>query len=129
MRSGLIVDPASIDPVGAWARGTDRVCVVPGQDDRFRIGALIDYGTGQGCAASGIAERQQDGLRITFGPCRVDARLSGDRLIFPASVDPACARYCQGRASLAALVVDHVSGAQSEAVTLRAPDRTQLCPG
>ncbi|MDE0877742.1 MAG: hypothetical protein OSB00_03610 [Sphingomonas bacterium] len=127
-RTGLIVDPATIDPVGAWARATDRVCVVPAADGKYRVGALIDYGAGQNCAASGIAERRKDGLRIDFGACRIDARLSGDRLIFPATVDEACARYCRGRASFAALSVDHVSDARSEAVTLRAPDRTPLCP-
>jgi hypothetical protein len=127
-RTGLIVDPASIDPVGAWARDTDRLCIVPGEGDRYRIGALIDYGGGQGCAASGTASRSKDKIDIRFGACRIEAKLTGDRIVFPGSVPGACDSLCTGRASLAAMAVDHLSTSVSEAATLRTPDRTPLCP-
>ncbi|TPG12262.1 hypothetical protein [Sphingomonas oligophenolica] len=128
-RTGLIVDPTRVNLVGAWARDTDRVCVVPAGPSSYRIGALVDYGPAQGCAASGTAERQGDRVDIRFGDCRFRAQLVGDRMVFPATMPHACHGLCTGRASLAALTVEHLSASRSEAVTLRAPDRTPLCPG
>ena len=127
--AGLVVDPAKISLIGAWARDTDRVCVVPGEGDALRIGARVDYGEGQGCAASGTATRSGDRIRVTFGACRFEARLDGDRIVFPAEVPGDCDRLCAGRASLAALAVDHLSASLSEAATLRAPNGDTLCPG
>ena len=127
--SGLIVDPAETTLVGAWARDTDRLCIVPGKDDALRIGATVDYGEGQSCAAAGTASRSGDRVRIDLGACRIDARFDGDRLVLPAEVPAACARLCTGRASLAAMPVDHLSPSISAAATLRAPDGTSLCPG
>lgn len=126
-RTGLIVDPTHVDLVGAWSRDTDRVCVVPAGASSYRIGALVDYGPAQGCAASGTAERQSDRVDIRFGECRFRALLVGDRMVFPATLPDICDRLCTGRASFAALTVDHLSASRSEAVTLRAPDRTLLC--
>jgi hypothetical protein len=126
-RTGLIIDSAKVDLVGAWARDTDRVCVVRTSDTSYRVGALIDYGAGQECAARGTATRTGDTVDVRFGACRFRARLDGDRLAFPASLPAECDSLCSGRASLAALDVDHLSTSQSEASTLRAPDRTPLC--
>ena len=127
--AGLVVDPAKISLIGAWARDTDRVCVIPGEGDAFRIGARVDYGDGQGCAASGTATRSGDRIRVTFGTCRFEAHLDGDRILFPAEVPGACDTLCAGRASLAALIADHLSTSLSEAATLRAPNGDALCTG
>ena len=128
-RAGLIVDPAKVSLTGAWARDTDRVCVVPDEGDTLRIGARVDYGEGQGCAASGAATRSRGKIKVTFGSCRFEARLDGDRLVFPAEVPGECDTLCTGRASLAALAVDHLSTSLSEASTLRAPNGDALCSG
>ena len=128
-RAGLVADPADLTLVGAWARDTDRVCVVPGDGAAFRIGVRIDYGEGQACAARGTATRRRDRVRLDFGACRFDASVDGDRLSFPATVPAACDAACTGRASLAALTVDHVSTSPSEAATLRGTRGEVLCPG
>ncbi|MCU6452759.1 hypothetical protein LPN01_01560 [Sphingomonas sp. A2-49] len=126
-RAGLVVDPAKVSLVGSWALDTDRVCVVPEGRDTYRIGAMIDYGEGQGCAASGTARRQGDRVAVTFGACRFDAAFEGTRIVFPAELPAACDRLCTARASLAALSVERLSGSRSEAETLRTPSGKRLC--
>ncbi|MCP3733711.1 hypothetical protein M9979_02290 [Sphingomonas sp. RP10(2022)] len=124
---GLVGDPAKASVVGSWARDTDRLCVVPGEGDRLRIGALIDYGEGQGCAAAGTAQRRGASVAVDFGACRFDAAFDGERIVFPAELPAACDRLCTGRASLAALTVEHLSPSTSEAETLRTPAGKLLC--
>lgn len=129
---GLVADPASGSLYGSWASESDRLCVVPAPDrsDRQdRIGARVDYGEGQGCAAAGTVERDGATLRVEFGECRFDARYDGERITFPASLPPACERLCTGRASLTALTVERLSESVSEAATLRAADGRRLCEG
>ncbi|WP_375394142.1 hypothetical protein [uncultured Sphingomonas sp.] len=126
---GLVPDPGS--PIlGSWARDTDRVCIVPGRPGGDeRIGALVDYGEGQGCAASGTVVRSGGRLDIRFGACRMTAIFDGERIIFPPEVPGACNQLCVGRASFAALAVDRQSGSVSEAATLRTPGGRSLCAG
>ncbi len=126
---GLVVDPATVTPIGAWARASDRLCIVPGGSGAMRIGAVVDYGAGQGCAASGTVSRDGDALSVAFGDCRFDARFDGTRITFPASLPASCDRLCRGRASLSALTVERVSGSVAEARTLRAPNGRPLCQG
>ena len=126
--AGLVIDPASRSIVGAWARETDRACIVPDRGgEADRIGVLIDYGEGQGCAASGTVGRDGDRLDLRLGDCRLVARFDGERIVFPAEVPPACERLCTGRASLAAMTVERQSEAISEALNLRTPSGRSLC--
>ena len=126
---GLVSDPARASPVGSWARDTDRVCVTgTGRDQR--IGVVIDYGEGQGCSAGGTVRRAGDRLTVALGAdCRFEAAFEGDRIVFPAAVPGGCAALCSGRASLAALDVERLSGSVSEAATLRGLDGAALCGG
>lgn len=130
-QAGLVADPATATLAGSWARDTDRLCVLPvadgNGDGTFRIGAAIDYGEGQGCAAAGTARRRGDRVAVTFGACRFDAAFDGERIAFPAELPAACDRFCTGRASLAAMTVEHLSTSLSEAETLRSPTGTLLC--
>ncbi|WP_375428124.1 hypothetical protein [uncultured Sphingomonas sp.] len=125
--AGLVPDPVRASIVGAWARDNDRVCVVPTKAGRGRIGVVLDYGEGNDCVAAGAVRRTGDRLRVDLGACRIDARFDGERIAFPAEVDEACARFCRGNASLAALSVERVSGSAAEAATLRAPSGRLLC--
>lgn len=125
---GLVPDPASGSLVGSWASDTDRLCVAPA-GDRLRVGVVVDYGEGQGCAGSGTAERKGDRLMLTMGQCKFDARYDGERVVFPAALPDACAALCTGRASLSALSVARLSESASEAATLRAPNGWLLCGG
>ena len=125
--AGLVVDPRSASEIGSWSRDGDRVCVVPADNDDERIGALVDYGDGQGCAASGTAERHGERLDVIFGSCRFAARFDGTRIVFPAELPGACDTLCTGRASLAALAMTRISGSASEARTLRSPGGRLLC--
>lgn len=124
--SDIVVDPTSRSLIGSWGNDTDRLCVVPvGREQR--LGASIDYGEGQTCAASGKVERRGERLRVAFGDCRFDAAFDGDRITFPADLPAACSRLCTGRASLAALTAARLSESESEAKTLRAPGGQLLC--
>ena len=125
--AGLVTDPAKVSLTGAWSRDTDRVCIVPGTGGKARIGVLIDYGEGQGCAASGTVERSGGKLDLRLGSCRIAATFDGERIVFPAEVPAECDPSCAGRASLAALSVDRQSDSVSEAATLRAPSGRLLC--
>lgn len=125
---GLVLQTAGGSLVGSWAEDTDRLCIVTAGKG-LRIGALVDYGEGQGCAATGEATRKRDVLRVRFGDCQFEARFDGERISFPASLPPACDRYCTGRASLTALSVARLSDSASEAATLRAPNGRTLCGG
>ena len=123
--AGIVPDPNA--PLqGSWARDTDRICVV-GTEKTARIGVSVDYGEDQGCAASGTVERSGDALKLAFGACRFDARFDGDRIVFPADMPAACESLCTGRASLAAVTVDRISGSRSEASTLRSSAGKLLC--
>lgn len=124
---GLIADPAKVGLAGSWASETDRLCVVPA-GNATKLGAGVDYGEGQSCAASGTVERDGGTLKVRFGDCRFEAGFDGERITFPAELPVACDRYCTGRGSLAALTVERLGESVSEAATLRAPDGRLLCP-
>ena len=116
---GLVRDPSDVEPVGLYARDTDRVCVVR-RGGGYRIGAYVDYGEGIGCNGVGAASRSGERLRVTLGDgCDFDARFDGDRVVFPAALPDACARLCGGRASFAALTVLRLSESASEAAAMR----------
>lgn len=125
---GLVPDPKRGTLNGSWASDTDRLCIVPA-GQITRIGASIDYGEGQGCAASGDVERDGATLRVRFGDCRIEARYDGERIAFPPTLPAACERLCSGRASLTALTVEQVSQSTSEAAMLRGPNGKLLCAG
>ncbi len=127
--AGLVPDPARAVLTGLWSRDSDRMCIVGGGGGDLRVGAIVDYGEGAGCAASGTARRSKDTIAITFGACRIDATFDGERMVFPAEVSSDCDRLCTGRASFAALDVQQVSESVSEARAMRAPDGRQLCGG
>ncbi len=125
--AGVVADPVELDPAGAYASATDRVCVVA-EGRTYRVGASIDYGEGQSCLARGEASARKQQLRIDFGDdCTLDARFDGERIVFPAVVPGACERRCTGRASLSALSAERLSPAASEARAMRAPDGRALC--
>lgn len=123
---GLVPDVASGTLFGSWASETDRLCVVPGERET-RMGVRVDYGEGQGCAASGTVERDGATLRVAFGACRFEAEYDGERITFPSVLPPTCERLCSGRASLTALAVERLSESASEAAMLRAADGRLLC--
>ena len=117
---GLIRDPTDIDPTGLYARDTDRLCVVRGDADAYRVGVFIDYGDGIACGGAGTAIRQGGALRFNLGSgCTLDARFDGDRIAFPGEVPDACASLCTARASLSGLDVTRLSESASEASAMR----------
>ncbi|GAA0731615.1 hypothetical protein [Sphingomonas japonica] len=125
---GLVIDPATVDLVGLYARAGDRLCITGGAG-RYRIGAFVEYGEGQRCTARGTVARSGDTLTIAFGEgCRFDARYDGIRIAFPGRLPAACAQSCEGRASLEGLATERLSDSPSEAAALRDPDDRPLCP-
>lgn len=124
---GLVIDPGTVDPVGVFASESDKVCIRP-EGDGYRIGASVDYGEGQACAATGSAKGRGT-LAVTFGGnCKLEARIDGDRLRFPAVLPAACERLCTGRASLAALTADRLSASAAEAASAVGARGAPLCP-
>lgn len=122
----LIHDPAKLDPAGAYASDTDRICIVPA-GAAYRFGASVDYGDRQACIARGTASGRET-LRVDLGEdCRFDARFDGQRIVFPATLPPTCGRRCTGRATLTALSAALLSHASSEAKAMQAPDGEPLC--
>ena len=125
---GLVADPSKAALTGVWASDVDRLCVLPA-GGTLRLGASIDYGEGQGCAAAGTIKRDGDRLHVSFGECRFYATFDGERIAFPAALPAACSRLCTGRASLTALAVERLSESESEAAALRSPGGRSLCAG
>ena len=125
LAAGILPD-AEAGPVGLYGRETDRVCVVAA-GEAYRVGALVDYGDGQGCSASGTASRSGEAMTIDFGACRVAARYDGDRIHFPAVLPGACDALCTGRASLAALDGERLSDTTAEASALHDAKGRALC--
>ena len=115
--AGIVADPAHADPVGLYGRDNDRLCVVPGGADAYRIGVLVRFDDGQGCTARGTAVRSGDrsDMSLDGEPCRVTARFERDRIVLPAELPAGCDRRCTGRASLAALDVERLSDGTAEA--------------
>lgn len=125
----VVRDPKGNALVGLYVRDTDQLCIVATPGGGHRIGVSVDYGD-QGCSGTGAVTRSGDRLSVTFDAapeCRVEAQLDGDRVIFPAAVPGACARLCTDRASLAALEVDLLSEAVSEARSMRDRRGRELC--
>lgn len=127
LAGGLVADPRARSLTGAWSLDTDRMCIVPGEGREQRVGILIDYGAGQGCAGSGTVQRSGSGLELRLGDCRVTARFDGDRIVLPPEVPAACDRLCVGRASIAAMTVERQSESVAEAANLRTPGGRALC--
>lgn len=126
--AGVVRDPAGAALAGFYARDTDQVCIIAAGGG-FRIGASVDYGS-EGCSGSGAVTRSGERLLVSFDRapgCTFDARMDGDRIVFPGDVPAACERLCSGRASLAALEVDLLSEAKSEAGGMRDRRGRKLC--
>lgn len=125
--AGVVRDPAATDITGLYAREIDRVCIVPAAVG-YRIGASIDFGSGQQCSASGTVARSGEALSVDFGNgCTFDARLDGDTIAFPGRLPVGCDRFCSDRASLTALEAELQSDAPAEAATLRDANGRLLC--
>ena len=125
--AGVVHGPALVDPIGLYARDTDRLCLAPDGAGTYRVGALVSYEGGQGCAASGTATRNGDRLEVALADCRFAARFEGDRVSFPAELPSACDAACTGRATLAALAVERLSDSPAEAAALRDGKGRALC--
>ena len=128
IRSGLVDDPMTLNPVGAYASATDQVCVMR-RGEGYIVGASVSYGEQQTCVARGTATATGGKtLRLDFGErCRFDARFDGKRIAFPAVLPPACDQRCTGRATFSALKVDLLSHAQVEARAMTTPAGEGLC--
>ncbi len=125
--AGVVADPSRVDPIGLYAHDTDRLCLVPADAGAYRVGALVSYDGGQGCAARGTATRSGDRLDLTLAECRFTARFEGDRVSFPAELPAACDNACTGRATLVALSVERLSDSLAEASALRDQHGRALC--
>jgi len=129
IQRGLVRDPKDASIVGAYARGPDRLCIVP-SGQAHRIGIVIDYGEGNGCRATGIARRTGDGLDLSLGAdggCRFTARYDGDHLALPGALPGACQRLCTGRAALAGAQFVRLGESVAEAQAMRDPEGRTLC--
>jgi hypothetical protein len=126
---GLVRDPRHVSIAGAYARGPDRLCIVPAAA-AHRIGIVIDYGEGNGCRATGSVQRDGEGLALTLGAdggCRFTAHYDGDHLALPGSLPKACAQLCTGRAALAGAQFARLGESVPEAQAMRDAEGHALC--
>lgn len=126
---GLVRDPRDVSIAGAYARGGDRLCIVPAAG-AHRIGIVIDYGEGNGCRATGSVRRDGEGLALMLGPdggCRFTARFDGDHLALPGALPKACAQLCTGRAALTGTQFARIGESVPEARAMRDADGHALC--
>ena len=129
LASGMVADPARSLPTGVYGSGEDKVCVVPQGDARYRIGASVDLGEQQRCAARGTA-RGRDKLEVQMGQgCAFVASFDGDTISFPAVLPGACDAMCEGRTTLAALSAARLSDSVPEATRAVGSDGNPLCAG
>ncbi len=129
IRRGLVRDPKDPAIAGAYARGPDRLCIVPAAA-AHRIGIVIDYGEGNGCRATGAVRRAGEGLELTLGAdgaCRFTARYDGDHLALPGALPQACVHLCTGRAALAGARFVRLGESVAEAQAMRDPEGRALC--
>jgi len=124
---GLVRDPKDSEIAGLYARDTDRLCIVP-RDSGYRIGAYVDYGDRVSCSGAGKLSRVGTVLHVELSSmCSFNARVEGNRIVFPGAVPDGCAKLCTGRASFSALAALRISEAVSEAQALRDPQGRRLC--
>lgn len=126
---GLIVDPASTEIGGLYARDTDRVCIVR-SGIGYKIGAYVDYGDGIGCSGTGVVSRVGETLHIELGEdqnCGFDAKFDGQKIAFPGALPAGCEKQCTGRASYAGLEVMRMSESLAEAAAMRDARGRRLC--
>ncbi len=129
VQRGLVRDPKDMTILGAYARGPDRLCIVPAGTGH-RIGIVIDYGEGNGCRGTGSVRRSGEGLLVMLGSddaCRFTARYDGEHVAVPGAVPGACARLCTGRAALAGAQFARLGESASEARAMRDPAGHPLC--
>lgn len=129
IQRGLVRDPRDTAIAGAYARGPDRLCIVPA-GEAHRIGIVIDYGEGNGCRARGSVRRAGEGLAMALGQdggCRLTARYDGDHLAIPGALPAACQRLCTGRAALAGAQFARLGESAAEARAMRDPEGKLLC--
>lgn len=129
IQRGLVRDPENSSIVGTYARGPDRLCIVPAGDGH-RIGIVIDYGEDNGCRATGTARRTDEGLALTLGGdggCRITARYDGDHLALPGALPSQCRALCTGRAALAGAQFARLGESAAEAGAMRDPEGHTLC--
>lgn len=125
---GVIADPDRTDPSGLYARGGDRLCLVPRRGGSNGIGLFVTYGEDGGCRARGSAMARGNALTVTLASgCSFTARADGSAIAFPGKLPDACARLCSGRASLDGVAFEHLSESIAEAQALRDPEGQTLC--
>lgn len=126
---GLVRDPQNRAILGAFARGPDRLCILPSAKAN-RVGIVIDYDAANGCRATGSVRRTADGLELVLGSadaCRFTARYDGDHLALPGAVPAPCARLCTGRAGLAGAQFTRLGESVAEARAMRDAKGQPLC--
>ena len=129
IQRGLLPDPVSADPVGLYARDTDRLCIVEGKGG-YRVGLTTDFGEGIACNGSAIGALSGDRVTLKFSEeCQVEAAFRGDRITLPGKVPDGCKTLCRGRASLAGVDVSRLSNSGSEARAMRGANGKLLCAG
>lgn len=126
---GLVTDPDDSEILGLYARDTDRICIVPATLG-YRIGAYVDYGDRITCSGTGTVSRAGETLRIKLGSddsCSFDAKLAGEKIVFPGALPEGCAKLCARRASYAGLEVERMSESVAEAAAMRDAGGKRLC--
>jgi hypothetical protein len=107
---------------GGYEHGASRMCILSaGRGHRF---ALVIRGEGSAsCSGSGTVSRDGAALRFTMrgdSACSWNGRIEGNAVRFTSGIDPGCAYYCGGEATLAGVALEQRG--TGRAAAMRAKD-------
>jgi len=114
---------------GRGGAARNQLCLVErGGEGRF--GLVAWRGGDPGCSGAGTAVREGGRLRLDMAgeeACRLEARIDGRAVAFPAAAPPGCAYYCAPGASFAGLAFEKVGGSEVDALRARDLVGDALC--
>jgi len=78
----------------------NQICMIERDGRPASFGFIVWGEDDRNCSASGVVRREGDRLRLLLDgeeSCQIEARIKGDRMIFPDTIQAQCARYYCGR--------------------------------
>ena len=124
--ANLVVDPLTTPPTGLFERrhaaGLDAICMVPDEDDAYRFGMVVSFGTNLTCQGGGTAVQDGENLTLSFrdAECTVKASYDGQSIHIEGRVAEGCSALCGPRASMSGVGVQRVGWNEADARLLEA---------
>jgi hypothetical protein len=117
---------------GRRAEPADQLCLVGRGRDKARFGLVIWGSNLHSCSGAGEAVRSGDRLTLSMAgdsPCRIEARISGGTIAFPAAMPAGCSYYCGARARLDGAAFTRIGATKADAMKAKDLAGDSLCGG